>query len=173
MATSPSYNKSNWADDDPSKPLSAARMNNLETQADAAYTDAVAAAKTYTDTKTNDTGWVTTGITLGPGVTNNSTIAVRQVGNLVTVAAQQLTIDTLSVPTSGNVANQTLFTLPSQFWPTVVQGLPAGPAGPLASFYVGTGGNVGLAAIAPDATQTGTVTNTNVVVSVSGTYMVN
>jgi hypothetical protein len=145
----------------------------LEGQADAAFTDAVAASKSYTDTKTIDSGWVTAGFTLSTGITNNQTISARRVGNVVSVMATSLTVDSLSISTTGDIPNRSLFTVPSAFMPSVSgQGLASAQSGRVGSFYINSDGQVFLAATVPDSTQTGTVATTAVSVSVAGTYLI-
>lgn len=128
MATSNSYTKNTWADDDPSKPLSATRMSNLETQADAAYTDALAsdavnlaAAKAYTDSNLNDSGWIALTLATGMNAAASPDTPSYRIKNGVVYLQGSV------MQASGNFAgNTTIATLPSGARPTAQMRFPFG-----------------------------------------------
>lgn len=126
-----------------------------------------------------DTGWLTASSLYTPasGVTV-STFEIRRVGRW----AQLRTVFTLpslpNVNTSGDCSNTTAFTLTdARFIPARIGSLNSSGVGRAADGLVlqsgsGTPGAVQVAAITPDATQTGTVTISNVQLSLGGTYLV-
>ena len=79
---------------------------------------------------------------------------------------------TIDVPVSGNITNITLFTLPSAC-PEPVRGgtavITTAETGPMASMGLNASKAVRLAAMVPNATQTGTVA-TPVTISITGMY---
>jgi len=118
-----------------------------------------------------DTGWVSDGFTTQSGVTVTGA-KIRRIGNVVSVLLDNVTLDSINIPTTGDVANRVVIKVPTGFAPTMLQPLSSASAGAMSSFYINSAGNITLAATVPDSTQTGNVTKTSWLTSCGGTYFV-
>lgn len=86
----------------------------------------------------------------------------RRVGNMVELMFSSLYIDSISVPTNGDVTNRSLTTaIPAQFRPSIIAGITPGPAGLLWGGNIAGNGVIALGAITPVVTATATATYTN------------
>lgn len=124
----------------------------------------------YAESWTDLTGYLATGITYTPdsGVPG---CAARRVGMMVEIYFANLTIDTLSVPTSGNISNKSLMTgIPSKFRPEFIAGISPGPAGGLWTGYITNGGTVAIGSYMPPVTATATANYTNHAISGTAFY---
>ncbi|WIE65961.1 hypothetical protein DEI99_005330 [Curtobacterium sp. MCLR17_036] len=116
-----------------------------------------------------DTGWVTSGFTVPSGVLVSGA-RIRRVGQVVSLVVDSITVNSLAIPTSGDVPNTAVLKVPDGFAPSYGQAIGSLVAGRMCSFVMGASGNLVLGSVVPDATQTGTITvdyNT----SAGGTYL--
>ena len=133
---------------------------------------------------TYDSGWVDltplitwgTGWSYVPDPGPSPGVKARRVGAhvFISIANARIAAGTFTVPTSGNIANSTIFTgLPAEFRPaTGVNGaLASGTAGPTASATMTPSGVLYLSAMAPDSTLTASTAIAQTDFSWAGSYM--
>lgn len=115
--------------------------------------------------------YLATGVTYTADGAPHGSIGVRRVGQMVEMVFSYLTIDSLNVPTSGNVANKTLFNaIPEKFRPAYFAGITPGPNGGQWTGYVSANGIVALASYNPPSTATASVVYTDQTISGSAFY---
>ena len=99
----------------------------------------------------------------------NSTLAglrARRVGLYVEMVLANFSVNSMSVPISGNIANQTLFSnLPTRFRPSLAATIQPGWAGRGWAGYVMFDGTAMVASVTPTAGKTANETMTNEVLS--------
>jgi len=118
-----------------------------------------------------DTGWVTSGFTLGAGASSIGVQRIRRVGDVVSLVVNTIVVSTpINIPVSGDAPNTVMAKVPSGFEPTQEQALAAYGIGPVTSWIISPNGNLTLTAIAPPSTWTGTTAWTGTI-SVGGTYL--
>lgn len=121
---------------------------------------------------TNLQGYLAPGITyLADGDSALAGIRARRVGLMVELSLGNFVIDSIAVPTDGNVGNRNILTnIPERFRPAGGASIGSAWYGKgWAGFARNTGGVV-VASITPSATQTGTTTFTDLQLSGTATY---
>ena len=135
--------------------------------------DAVADTPTYTQELREyllGSGWVTTGYTPDENAAVSS-FEICRFGAIVQIRIVATLASLPNVNTFGDCTNTTVLTLPAEFRPEHIGSINSSGIGRAVDAVVLADGRVQVGAVSPDATQTGTVTLSNVQVSLGGTYM--
>lgn len=126
-------------------------------------------------------GWVSLNAYLATGITYTADgdveatpgLRARRVGQMVEIYLNNFVVDSLAVPTSGNIANRILFqNVPSRFCPSERTNFTPGAAGRLWSGYMNRPGTIGMGAVNPTSSWTATTTITNEIFSGSAVFPV-
>lgn len=122
--------------------------------------------------------WVDLSSYLASGISHISDSGVpnpqaRRIGNMVELMFSSLYIDSLSIPTNGDVGNRLILNaVPVQFRPNFPTAISPGAAGLPWSGYMGSNGGAALATMPPPSTATATATYTNLRISGYALYPV-
>jgi hypothetical protein len=101
-----------------------------------------------------------TALSAATGITGSSTCGVRRVGQMVELCLDVFVLDSISVPTSGNVGNRLLFNaVATKYRPkyetVICGGMSSGRAW---TGYIATNGTIYMATVSPTNTATGSET---------------
>lgn len=99
----------------------------------------------------NDTGWITTGVT-GSGGSTITGVNLRSTGSPTSINMIVTLGSSAAFPSSGNIVNKKVATLPAAFRPTVAQGVGSGGTGAAVTWLIDTDGSVYLVSGPPGYT---------------------